>query len=235
MIELEIKQDMSNQKGYRKYSGPITLIVQETEGSFTHALNIESDQVSSKFEIACHSKGKRNKKKKIPLITGEEVDIDTSQTETDSPILWLRLDSDLKILRELALDQPDHNWQNQLRFERDICAQMDAVDTLARFATSHATRNALVGVIESPECFYRIRVRATQVLADVFNRIVPSWNGPLPLLPAFKRFFMCPQSPQIVACNSFTDLQMYFLQKALPVAMGSMRNSHNLCPTEIIR
>jgi hypothetical protein len=57
MIELEIKQDMSNQKGYRKYSGPITLIVQETEGSFTHNLHIESDQVSSKFEIVCHSKG----------------------------------------------------------------------------------------------------------------------------------------------------------------------------------
>jgi hypothetical protein len=48
---------MSNLKGYRKYSGPITVIVQETEGSFTHNLNIESDQVSSKFEIACHSKG----------------------------------------------------------------------------------------------------------------------------------------------------------------------------------
>lgn len=60
-IELEIKQDMINQKGYKKYAGPITLIVQETEGSYTHSLQIESDQVSSKFDIACHSKGKNFK------------------------------------------------------------------------------------------------------------------------------------------------------------------------------
>lgn len=59
IIELEIKQDMSNQKGYRKYSGPINLVVQETEGSFTHSLHIESDQMSTKFEIPCHSKGRK--------------------------------------------------------------------------------------------------------------------------------------------------------------------------------
>lgn len=112
---------------------------------------------------------------------------------------------------------------------------MDAVDILSKFATSPATRTSLLGVIDTPECFYRIRIRATQVLADVFNRIVQSWNGPLPLLPTFKKFFMCPQSPQIVACNNFSDLQMYFLQKALPIAMGSMRNTHNLCPSDIIK
>ena len=71
--------------------------------------------MSSKFEIQCHSRGKKNKKKKIPLVTGEEVDIDTSQMDSDSPILWIRIDSDLRILREIKLDQPDHQWQNQAR------------------------------------------------------------------------------------------------------------------------
>ncbi len=90
-LELEVKQDpaAANQKGYRKYVGPLTIIVQEIDGSFTHTVNIE-DNITSKFEILCHSKGKKNKKKKIPLITGEEVDIDTSQMDSDSPILWIR-------------------------------------------------------------------------------------------------------------------------------------------------
>lgn len=179
-------------------------------------------------------KGKRNKKKKIPLITGEEVDIDTSQMDSDSPLLWIRLDSDLKILRELNLEQADYNWQNELRFERDICAQLDAVEVLSKFPSVN-TRTTLISVLESPECFYRIRIKAAHVLTDVCNKIVHTWNGPLPLVPTFKKIFMCLQCPQIVACNNFADLQMYFLQKALPVAIGSLRNSHNLCPTEVIR
>ena len=35
-LELELKQDMANQKGYKKYIGPITFIVQELDGSFAH-------------------------------------------------------------------------------------------------------------------------------------------------------------------------------------------------------
>ena len=147
----------------------------------------------------------------------------------------MRLDSDLKIIRELSLDQPDHSWQNELRFERDICAQIDSVETLSRFASAQPTRAALVAVLENPECFYRVRVRAAQILADVFNRIVHTWNGLLPLVPTFKKLFMCPQAPLIVASNNFSDLQMYFLQKSLPIAMGTLRNSHNLCPSEVVR
>ena len=55
-VEIDVKQDMANQRGYRKYVGPITIIIQEIDGSFTHNLQIE-DSISTKFEIACHSKG----------------------------------------------------------------------------------------------------------------------------------------------------------------------------------
>ena len=55
-VEIDVKQDMANQRGYRKYVGPISIIIQEIDGSFTHNLQIE-DSISTKFEIACHSKG----------------------------------------------------------------------------------------------------------------------------------------------------------------------------------
>ena len=54
-IEIDFKQDMANQRGYRKYVGPITVVVQEIDGSFAHTLQVE-DAISTKFEITCHSK-----------------------------------------------------------------------------------------------------------------------------------------------------------------------------------
>lgn len=59
MLELELKQDMSNQRGYKKYTGPITFIIQELDGSFVHQMQIDDQASSSKFDIALHSKGKK--------------------------------------------------------------------------------------------------------------------------------------------------------------------------------
>lgn len=75
-IELEIRQDSVNQKGVRKYVGPLLIQLQELDGTFKHTLQIENTVV--KADITCHSKSRRNKKKKIPLCTGEEVDMDLS-------------------------------------------------------------------------------------------------------------------------------------------------------------
>lgn len=78
-IELEIRQDSVNQKGVRKYVGPLLIQLQELDGTFKHTLQIENTVV--KADITCHSKSRRNKKKKIPLCTGEEVDMDLSPME----------------------------------------------------------------------------------------------------------------------------------------------------------
>lgn len=78
-IELEIRQDCVNQKGVKKYVGPLLVQLQELDGTFKHTLQIENTVV--KADITCHSKSRRNKKKKIPLCTGEEVDMDLSPME----------------------------------------------------------------------------------------------------------------------------------------------------------
>lgn len=78
-IELEIRQDATSQTGIRKYVGPLLVTLQELDGTFKHNLQIENTVVKS--DITCHSKSRRNKKKKIPLCTGEEVDMDLSAME----------------------------------------------------------------------------------------------------------------------------------------------------------
>lgn len=70
------------------YVGPLTVSVQELDGHFTHTIQV--DAAISKHDIQCHSKGRKLKKKRVLLSSGEEVDMDLVQMEADSPILWLR-------------------------------------------------------------------------------------------------------------------------------------------------
>jgi transcription initiation factor TFIID subunit 2 len=232
IVEIELKQDMLNQRGYRKYTGPLSLTIQELDGSFTHTIQIEEN--TTRFDLACHSKLRRNKKKKIPLSNGEEVDIDLSQYDTDTSILWIRIDPDIRLLREIKFEQPDHHWQNQLKYERDVISQIESIDTLVRFPSPN-TRTILASIIDNYDIYYQVRIHATHAIADVANKMIHTWNGPLALVSSFKKMFMSHACPNIVKYNNFGDLQQYFLQKQMPIAMGSLRNVHNVCPNEIIR
>ncbi|XP_026465105.1 LOW QUALITY PROTEIN: transcription initiation factor TFIID subunit 2-like, partial [Ctenocephalides felis] len=149
-VELEIGQDAVSQRGIRKYVGPLLVTLQELDGTFKHTLQIENTVV--KADITCHSKSRRNKMKKIPLCTGEEVDMDLSAMD-DSPVLWIRLDPEMTfLLRSTQIDQPDYQWQYQLRHERDVIAQMEAIDALERYPTP-ASRMALTVTIENEQAF----------------------------------------------------------------------------------
>ena len=68
-VELEIKQPDVGTSGIKKYNGPLLVTIQELDGTFKHMLQIED--IVSKHDITCHSKSRRNKKKKIPLCTGK--------------------------------------------------------------------------------------------------------------------------------------------------------------------
>ncbi|CAG0909120.1 unnamed protein product, partial [Cyprideis torosa] len=75
-------------------------------------LQIEGNH--AKMDITCHSRARRNKKKKIPLSTGEEVDMDLSQMDADCPVLWIRIDPDMNQFRKVEMEQPDFMWQVRL-------------------------------------------------------------------------------------------------------------------------
>ena len=82
-----------------------------------------------------------------------EVDMDLSAME-DSPVLWIRVDPDMQLIRSVDIAQPDFQWQYQLRHERDVTAQAEAAMPLDKFPTP-ASRKALTDIIENEECFYR--------------------------------------------------------------------------------
>ncbi|XP_054946999.1 transcription initiation factor TFIID subunit 2 isoform X9 [Physeter macrocephalus] len=210
VLELEIKQDYTS-PGTQKYVGPLKVTVQELDGSFNHTLQIEEN--SLKHDIPCHSKSRRNKKKKIPLMNGEEVDMDLSAMDADSPLLWIRIDPDMSVLRKVEFEQADFMWQYQLRYERDVVAQEESILALEKFPTP-ASRLALTDILEQEQCFYRVRMSACFCLAKIANSMVSTWTGPPAMKSLFTRMFCCKTCPNIVKTNNFMSFQSYFLQKA---------------------
>ena len=228
--------------------------VQELDGTFKHPVQIEDN--ITKHDLTCHSKSRRNKKKKIPLCTGEEVDMDLSAMEfvfyicflllliiykylyincsPDSPVLWIRIDPEMQLLREVVLEQPDYQWQYQLRFERDVMAQMDVIHFISRFSTP-PTRNALTDTINNEQCYYRVRCAATKCLRDVANKMALTWTGPPAMLSIFRKIFGSHSCPQIIKLNNFSKFQNYFLQKEMPLSMAGLRNIHGICPQEVLK
>eukprot|EP00092_Neocalanus_flemingeri_P004145 GFUD01004459.1.p1 GENE.GFUD01004459.1~~GFUD01004459.1.p1 ORF type:complete len:1158 (-),score=326.72 GFUD01004459.1:100-3573(-) len=231
-VELVINQDAANQnqRGVRKYVGPVKVALQELDGQFPHTFQVE--HVHSKHDITCHSKSRRNKKKKIPLVNNEEVDMDLSAMD-DSPVLWIRLDPDFTLIRSVDIEQPDFQWQYQLRHERDVTAQTEAVYALERFPTA-ATRAALTHTIENEQAYYKVRCKATHCLTKVANSMAASWDGPPAMLVIFKRMFGSFAANNIIKQNDFSNLQNYFLQCNIPVAMAGLRNAHGICPPDVL-
>ena len=72
--------------------------MKELDGPFQHTVQVEKG--TTKVVLNCHSRARRNKKKKVPLLTSEEVDIDHAVNDPDSPILWIRLDPDCHLIRK---------------------------------------------------------------------------------------------------------------------------------------
>ncbi|XP_078318590.1 transcription initiation factor TFIID subunit 2-like isoform X4 [Crassostrea virginica] len=231
VVELELKQDLGA-KGALKYVGPLTVTIQELDGSFNHNFKIEENK--TKFDITCHSKCRRNKKKKIPLMTGEEVDMDLSAMDADSPVLWLRVDPDMSLLSHVTWEQPDYMWQYQLRYERDIVAQREAIRALENYPTA-GTRRALTDILEDEHCFYRIRMEAAHCLAKVANSMVGVWAGPPAMMTIFRKMFGSHSCPAIIRQNTFSNFQNYFLLKTIPNAMALLRNIHTICPPEVFK
>ncbi|XP_065647290.1 transcription initiation factor TFIID subunit 2 isoform X3 [Hydra vulgaris] len=225
IIELEVTQCVG--KGCQKYVGPMILCIQELDGSFPHTVQVED--IISQHELPCHSKSRRNKKKKIPLITGDEVDMDLSVTlDSDSPVLWVRIDPDMTWPRHVSLQQPDYMWQYQLRYERDVTSQIEAVRALEKYPCS-GTRSALIDTINNVEAFFKVRIEAAFCLAKIANTEVEVWDGESAMIEIFEKMFGSNACASIPKFNNFSNFTGYFMQKVLPTSISMLKNSQSQC------
>lgn len=140
----------------------------------------------------------------------------------------------MQLLRHVVHEQPDYQWQYQMRYERDVTAQMQAIRQLEKYPTPH-TRKSLTDIIENEQCFYRIRCEAVMCLKSVANHMAATWSGAPAMMSIFRKLFGSYSCPQIIRLNNFSNFQLYFLQKTMPVAIAGLRSGHGICPQEVIR
>ncbi|VDP80874.1 unnamed protein product [Echinostoma caproni] len=245
VVELELKQDLHS-RGTLNYTGPLTVMLQELDGAFMHTFKLEEGRTSR--DLPCHSKSRKHRKKKIPLANGDEVDMDLGRIDAESPLLWLRLDPDLAVIRTIRVDQPDFMWHLMLAHDRDCLGQMEAVQAL-RDCPSAETRHALASLIANDRVFYRVRMDACYALCHIANEMsavggASGTNAPLGtssntnaatscLFPIFWQLFSSPAARGLIRQNNFQNLQHYFLMRTMIRSLATLR-VQQVCPREVL-
>jgi len=68
----------------------------------------------------------------------------------------------MQLIRAVEVQQPDFQWQYQLRHERDVTAQIEAARALEKTPSPQA-RKALSDIIENEQCFFKVRCVASTI------------------------------------------------------------------------
>ncbi|VDM32290.1 unnamed protein product [Hydatigera taeniaeformis] len=253
VVELELKQDLQS-RSTLNYTGPLTAMLQELDGPFMHTFKLEEGRTSK--DLQCHSKSRKHKKKKIPLSNGDEVEMDLSRIYPDSPLLWLRLDPDLTVIRSIHTEQADFAWHLMLAYDRDCLGQLEAVHALIDCA-SQETRHVLSNIVADEQIYYRVRTDACFALCRVANELTSVGGGGVGLglsaggggvggssshhthqtssvlIPLFWQLYSSPLTRGLVRQNDFSNLQRYFLQKAIVRAVATLR-IQQVCPWDVL-
>lgn len=103
-------------------------------------------------------------------------------------LLWIRIDPELELIRNIVVEQDEDNWHYQLLKEKDIIGQYEAVHALKKFNTETAYE-AIKHVIKNNEYFYKIREEALNAIVEMntkeFNKYLSSEKF---LIKAFNEF-----------------------------------------------
>ncbi|KAJ1963380.1 hypothetical protein GGI12_002084 [Dipsacomyces acuminosporus] len=168
---------------------------------------------------------------------------DDEESLASATFEWIRMDSDMEWACIIHFEQPDFMWAAQLQKDRDVAAQLEAVDALQHLPSSAAS-TTLMRTIMDGRVFYRVRVDAALAL-EKFAKESLDWIGLHHLIKIYKnRYCMPPASvngidigdsedisaPRLPKPNNFANIGEYFTQKAILAALSNIRDRNNESP-----
>ena len=156
--------------------------------------------------------------------------MDIDAIDQDSPILWVQIDPDMILLRDVTLEQSDFRCHLMALHEKDIYGQLTAISEISHF-NSATSANILTDVIKDEDNFWRVRAAAAIALAQIHNTSnlatlqsgIPATSVNLILTEYRRRHFLA-QCPTILKKNRFQrNIPNYLIQKSETLAIGKLR------------
>ncbi|KAL3229945.1 Transcription initiation factor TFIID subunit 2 [Nakaseomyces bracarensis] len=168
-----------------------------------------------------------------PGITSGNINGDENQRTSDGSIDWIRIDSDFEWIAKIYINQPDFMFATQLQRDSDVEAQLESVWFYSDVITSNASAkiyvSQLVRTIVDERYYYGVRIEAARALAKFIpqNSFADHY-----LVLVFRKLF-CFEGTNIPKNNDFSNFQNYFVKKAIPEFISSIRDDQGDCPSSI--
>ncbi|KAI8912322.1 hypothetical protein DFJ77DRAFT_511868 [Powellomyces hirtus] len=233
-----------------KFTGPFMIRIHEPGGTYDTEIHIEDGE--KQYDIQYHTKYKRIRRKPVPpvkskkgsddLLTVEETsardvnaeDLNDSKMEWNDEepnrldFEWIRLDPDNDWLCVKVFEQSDYMWAAQLRKDKNVNAQIEAIGGLHQLP-SQGTCSVLHSFLTDRTAYYGLRMEAASALA----RCASDLGGDTAekyLTKPYREKYCCDDGDSYVYPKShdFADLQEYF---SMVTAMSMVRHTDGIAPT----
>lgn len=160
---------------------------------------------------------------------------------------WMRFDADAEWIGDIEINLSEQMFESQLRQDRDVEAQYEAVRSFAKQTkpTAHSAKVLLRTVLDK-RYYHGIRVEAIRALATM-SKVENDHIGMRYLLRAFKHLFCYTSEIKvseydelnwkeyIPKSNQFSNFTTLYLQKAFVQAFMIIKNNDGDAPIEIKR
>ncbi|TFL06150.1 hypothetical protein BDV98DRAFT_558917 [Pterulicium gracile] len=152
---------------------------------------------------------------------------------------WIRMDADFEWIANIGFEQPDFMWVSQLQRDRDVVAQLEAVNALSRQPTAIVSSTLTKTVLVS-NYYYQIRCEAALALINCAIRKL-DFLGLFHLFKLFLRNCYEPEDPNqdlfahsyVPVPNDFSDIPEYFVRKSLVSAISRVRFENGKTPAVV--
>ncbi|KAJ5936672.1 hypothetical protein N7466_003122 [Penicillium verhagenii] len=146
---------------------------------------------------------------------------------------WIRMDADFEWICKLQLNMPGYMYLSQLQQDRDVVAQLEALQAMIAQRENSLISSIFARTIMDSRYFHGIRVTAVRAMVKHAKDEV-DWIGLFHLEKIFQELFCFPGSP-MTKSNDFSDIAAYILQKEIPEAISKVRDNSGKTPMRVKR
>lgn len=147
---------------------------------------------------------------------------------------WIRVDADFEWICKMELNMAGYMYASQLQQDRDVVAQMEAVQAIRNYPPSPLISSIYLRTVMDKRYFHRIRTSAAMSMvrqATQDTDYIGFWH----LRKAFEELFCLADTKSTVARpNNFSNLAAYQLQCGLIRAISQVRDARGIALPEAI-